>query len=93
MQDPDLSHYKSLGEFFYRELKDGVRTIEEAPVVSPADGTVLHFGTIQGRRVEQVKGITYSLDALLGTSSEPQARDDFVGGLSQDGQGQSSDER
>ncbi|CEH18916.1 Phosphatidylserine decarboxylase [Ceraceosorus bombacis] len=93
MQDPDLTHYKSLGEFFYRELKEGVRTIEEAPVVSPADGTVLHFGTIQGRRVEQVKGITYSLDALLGTSSEPQARDDFVGGLSQDGQGQSSDER
>ena len=34
--------------------------------MSPADGTVLHFGTVQGSRVEQVKGITYSLDALLG---------------------------
>lgn len=34
--------------------------------VSPADGTVLHFGTIDNLRVEQVKGITYSLDALLG---------------------------
>jgi phosphatidylserine decarboxylase len=34
--------------------------------VSPADGTVLHFGTVQESRVEQVKGITYSLDALLG---------------------------
>ena len=34
--------------------------------VSPADGTVLHFGTIKDSRVEQVKGITYSLDALLG---------------------------
>jgi phosphatidylserine decarboxylase len=72
MKDPDLTHYKSLGEFFYRELKDGARPIEESPIVSPADGTVLHLGSIQGRRVEQVKGITYSLDALLGTSSSPQ---------------------
>lgn len=72
MKDPDLTHYSSLGEFFYRELKDGARKIEDSPVVSPADGTVLHFGSIQGRRVEQVKGITYSLDALLGLSSSPQ---------------------
>ncbi|SRR5258708_2436593 len=35
--------------------------------VSPADGTVLHFGKIVNSRVEQVKGLTYSLDALLGT--------------------------
>lgn len=34
--------------------------------MSPADGTVLHFGTVEGSRVEQVKGITYSLDALFG---------------------------
>lgn len=40
--------------------------------VSPADGTVLHFGSIQGRRVEQVKGVTYSLDALLGLTSAPE---------------------
>lgn len=72
MKDPDLTRYKSLGEFFYRELKDGVRPIDDAPLVSPADGTVLHFGTIKGRRVEQVKGVTYSLDALLGFTSDPQ---------------------
>lgn len=34
--------------------------------VLPADGTVLHLGTIKGGRVEQIKGSTYSLDALLG---------------------------
>lgn len=34
--------------------------------VSPADGRVLHFGEIVGENVEQVKGITYSLQALLG---------------------------
>jgi phosphatidylserine decarboxylase len=37
--------------------------------VSPADGKVLHFGTIKDLRVEQVKGITYSLDALLGVDT------------------------
>jgi phosphatidylserine decarboxylase len=39
--------------------------------VSPADGRVLHFGAIQDYRVEQVKGITYSLDALLGANPPP----------------------
>ncbi|KZT24368.1 hypothetical protein NEOLEDRAFT_1179361 [Neolentinus lepideus HHB14362 ss-1] len=68
--DPeDLTQYRSLGEFFYRKLKPGVRPVANAPLVSPADGRVLHFGTIQGSRIEQVKGITYSLDALLGVES------------------------
>lgn len=63
----DLNSYSNLGEFFYRELKPGVRPInEDAPLVSPADGTILHLGVIRDGQVEQVKGITYSLDALLG---------------------------
>lgn len=28
MKDPDLTHYKNLSEFFYRELKDGARPID-----------------------------------------------------------------
>jgi phosphatidylserine decarboxylase len=63
---PDLKEYPSLGAFFCRKLKDGVRPIDPAVLVSPADGTVLHFGTVNGSKVEQVKGITYSLEALLG---------------------------
>jgi len=43
-----------------------VRPVDAAALVSPADGTILHFGTITDPRVEQVKGITYSLDAFLG---------------------------
>ncbi|RXK42424.1 phosphatidylserine decarboxylase [Tremella mesenterica] len=65
----DLTQYASLGEFFYRELKAGVRPIADAPMVSPADGRVLHFGQILDNQVEQVKGLTYSLDALLGSKS------------------------
>ncbi|KAI8590948.1 phosphatidylserine decarboxylase 1 precursor [Geranomyces variabilis] len=68
MEDPNLEHYSNLGEFFYRTLKPGARTIDQkAPLVSPADGRVLHFGLITlDRTVEQIKGVTYSLDALLG---------------------------
>lgn len=79
MKDPDLTHYRSLGEFFYRELKEGARPIDDSILVSPADGKVLHFGEIAGRRVEQVKGITYSLDALLGVTSSPEATEKVVG--------------
>jgi phosphatidylserine decarboxylase len=66
IEHADLTHYASLGDFFYRKLKEGVRPVDNAALVSPADGKVLHFGTIKDLRVEQVKGITYSLDALLG---------------------------
>ncbi|EGN94175.1 hypothetical protein SERLA73DRAFT_115101 [Serpula lacrymans var. lacrymans S7.3] len=72
IEPADLTQYASLGAFFYRKLKAGARPVDNAILVSPADGTVLHFGTIQDLRVEQVKGITYSLDALLGVErSDP----------------------
>jgi len=37
--------------------------------LSPADGKIIQFGTIENGEVEQVKGVTYSLDALLGSQS------------------------
>ncbi|KAI9001697.1 phosphatidylserine decarboxylase-domain-containing protein, partial [Gaertneriomyces semiglobifer] len=72
MADPDLTHYENLATFFYRALKPNARPVDEkAVLVSPADGKVLHFGLITSeRQVEQVKGVTYSLDALLGTHAE-----------------------
>ncbi|KAI9008027.1 phosphatidylserine decarboxylase-domain-containing protein [Gaertneriomyces semiglobifer] len=74
MNDPNLTNYKNLATFFYRSLKPGVRPVDEtALLVSPADGKVLHFGLITGeRQVEQIKGVTYSLDALLGVQPESQ---------------------
>jgi phosphatidylserine decarboxylase len=57
----------------YRSLAPGTRPIADATLMSPADGTVLHFGAVQGARVEQVKGLTYSLDALLGVE-RPKSR-------------------
>jgi phosphatidylserine decarboxylase len=65
--DAPLESYEHLGDFFYRKLKPGTREINpDASLVSPCDGRVLNFGPVVSDRVEQVKGITYSLDALLG---------------------------
>jgi phosphatidylserine decarboxylase len=69
--EPDLHTYPNLASFFYRTLKPGVRPLDPNPraVLSPADGKILQFGTIEGGEVEQVKGMTYSLDALLGKAT------------------------
>ncbi|RPB25602.1 phosphatidylserine decarboxylase, partial [Terfezia boudieri ATCC MYA-4762] len=70
--NPDLTSYRNLSEFFYRELRPGIRPIDPHPnsLVSPADGTILHFGEVRpGGQVEQVKGMTYPLDALIGSKT------------------------
>lgn len=66
--EDDLRAYPNLASFFYRALKPGARPLDPdiAAVLAPSDGRVLHFGVIEGGEVEQVKGVTYSLDALLG---------------------------
>lgn len=69
MSEPDLHTYSNLASFFYRTLKPGVRPLDPntSALLSPADGRILQFGIIEHGEVEQVKGMTYSLDALLGS--------------------------
>ena len=71
MSETDLHVYPNLASFFYRTLRSGVRPVNQNPLalVSPADGRILQFGTIEHGEVEQVKGMTYSLDALLGSGT------------------------
>lgn len=65
--EEELINYPSVGAFFRRQLKPDARMICEASsIVSPADGRVLHFGVIENDMVEQVKGITYSMQTFLG---------------------------
>ncbi|RPA99957.1 phosphatidylserine decarboxylase [Choiromyces venosus 120613-1] len=69
VEKDDLREYANLAEFFYRRLKKGARPIDgrAGSVASPADGRVLQFGVVEeGGRVGGVKGMEYSLDALLG---------------------------
>ncbi|XP_063746100.1 phosphatidylserine decarboxylase proenzyme, mitochondrial [Eleginops maclovinus] len=63
----DLHHYRNLGEFFRRRLKPAVRPLcASSCLISPADGRILHFGRVKNSQVEQVKGVTYSLEHFLG---------------------------
>ncbi|XP_038649326.1 phosphatidylserine decarboxylase proenzyme, mitochondrial isoform X3 [Scyliorhinus canicula] len=63
----DLQHYRNLSEFFRRKLKPQARPVSNSHcVVSPSDGKILHFGRVKNCEVEQVKGVTYSLETFLG---------------------------
>ncbi|KAL5113025.1 Phosphatidylserine decarboxylase proenzyme mitochondrial [Taenia crassiceps] len=78
-KESDLSKYTTLSQLFTRELAPGTRPLDKAAVVnSPCDGMVLYLGSVdRGTRIlEQVKGVTYSMDEFLG----PLADDDTLQG-------------
>ena len=61
----DLGAYRSLGAFFSRRLRPGLRPVSpasESGLVSPADGTVTHRGPFAGGFLQQVKGVHYSIN-------------------------------
>lgn len=60
-----LHEYPSIGHFFVRELREGLRPIE-SDFVSPVDGTLRNFGVVTNGRLEQIKGKTYTLARFLG---------------------------
>ncbi|XP_062814549.1 phosphatidylserine decarboxylase proenzyme, mitochondrial isoform X2 [Anolis carolinensis] len=72
--EEDLRHYASLSHFFARRLKPHARPLHAAhpasasasAQVSPSDGRILSFGRVRNCEVEQVKGVTYSLEDFLG---------------------------
>ncbi|EOB07774.1 Phosphatidylserine decarboxylase proenzyme [Anas platyrhynchos] len=63
----DLHHYRNLSEFFCRKLKPQARPVCCLhSVISPSNGKILNFGQVKNCEVEQVKGVTYSLESFLG---------------------------
>lgn len=69
--DPSLATrpvetFRSIGEFFTRDLRPELRLVGEG-IVSPVDGTLRSFQNIPSDgAVAQVKGKTYSVESLLG---------------------------
>lgn len=63
--EKELHHYPSIGHFFIRDLREGLRPIE-SDFVSPVDGKLRNFGTIENGRIEQVKGKSYTVERFLG---------------------------
>ncbi len=69
--DPNLKNYKTFNDFFTRKLKEEVRPIDPScKAISPVDGTVGQADLIDNGRLIQAKGLDYSLEALLGGSTE-----------------------
>jgi phosphatidylserine decarboxylase len=64
----EITSYRNLGELFRRSLKPELRPIAPGhdTVVSPADATVIHLGKVEEERIEQVKGLSYSLRSFIG---------------------------
>ena len=63
--------YPSIGHFFIRDLREGLRPIE-GDFVSPVDGVLRNFGIVSGGRLEQVKGKNYTVSRFLGDDDHAQ---------------------
>lgn len=74
-----LSHYASLGEFFARRLRAGLRTVASEPgaVIAPCDGAVASVGISADGHLLQAKGRDYPLAELL---VDPELAEALVGG-------------
>lgn len=56
-----LEHYASIGDFFVRRLKVGVRPIGEGKALHPADSVITQCAQIHGGKLIQAKGFTYDV--------------------------------
>lgn len=68
--DPNLESYASFNAFFTRALRADARPVDSQvdAIVSPADGRLTRFGSIERGRIIQAKGFDYALADLLGKS-------------------------
>ncbi|WP_018131789.1 archaetidylserine decarboxylase [Effusibacillus pohliae] len=75
-----LEAYQTLTEFFTRKLKSECRPIAEGErvLVSPVDGVVSQSGPIRNGTLLQAKGVSYSLEQLLG---DRQKAESYEGGV------------
>jgi phosphatidylserine decarboxylase len=76
--EPDHTRYGNFNEFFTRPLREGVRPLDEADIVCPADGAISQLGGIDEGLLFQAKGRYFSTEELLG-GDVPRARE-FAGG-------------
>ncbi|SIQ80920.1 archaetidylserine decarboxylase [Solilutibacter tolerans] len=69
--NPDPDAYPSFNAFFTRALRDGVRVADADPraLVMPADGHISQCGPIEGGRIFQAKGQSFTVEELLGDAA------------------------
>jgi len=66
----DINEYKHFNDFFTRALKADSRPISDSKIVSPVDGVVSQFGSIEESLIVQAKGKKFSVEALLADQSK-----------------------
>lgn len=64
--DADLASYKSFNDFFTRSLRAGARPLATADFISPVDGAISQFGTIDDHHILQAKGHRFTTTELVG---------------------------
>lgn len=69
--------YTSIGDFFVRRLKTGIRPVADSWAVHPADSVITQAAPIDGGTLIQAKGITYKLDEF---TQDPDAKKKWAGG-------------
>lgn len=72
-----ISYYRTIGELFTRNLKSGVRPIQNG-VVHPVDGRITAWGEIKAGTLIQAKGRSYQLHEFL---DSPEQANKFEGGV------------
>lgn len=72
----DVSDYRTLGEFFARQLRQGARPIEDG-ITSPTDGLVREIGRLDGHHRLLVKGALFDLTQLV---QDPHLAEELSGG-------------
>ena len=62
-----VEEFKSFNDFFYRELKEGARTIDyrENVLASPADGKILAFENLDIEKEFYIKGDKFTLEEFF----------------------------
>lgn len=70
-QEPNPYAYISFNDFFTRKLKAQARNIDtkDNVIISPADGCIQNFGTVQNNQFIQAKNHLYSVESMLAHSS------------------------
>lgn len=76
-----IESFATFNHFFTRRLRDGARPIarEAGVVVAPADSRVSSIGSLPREgRLDQIKGRSYEIEALLGSAEDAAAFADGV---------------
>ncbi len=70
--NPDPRSYPTFNQFFTRALKPGARVADADPrsLLMPADGRISQLGRIEGGRIFQAKGQSFTAAELLGGSED-----------------------